>query len=88
MKKYDAILFDLDGTLLPMDNDLFIKTYLGLLVKKMAPSGYDKDLLVASLWKGTGARIKNDGSKNERRGLLELLCKGIRRPYLCRHRKL
>ena len=63
MKKYDAILFDLDGTLLPMDNDLFIKTYLGLLVKKMAPSGYDKDLLVASLWKGTGAMIKNDGSK-------------------------
>ena len=63
MKKYDAILFDLDGTLLPMDNDLFIKTYLGLLVKKMAPSGYDKDLLVSSLWKGTGAMIKNDGSK-------------------------
>ena len=63
MKKYDAILFDLDGTLLPMDNDLFIKTYLGLLVKKMAPRGYDKDLLVASLWKGTGAMIKNDGSK-------------------------
>ena len=63
MKKYDAILFDLAGTLLPMDNDLFIKTYLGLLVKKMAPSGYDKDLLVSSLWKGTGAMIKNDGSK-------------------------
>ena len=63
MKKYDAILFDLDGTMLPMDNDLFIKTYLGLLVKKMAPSGYDKDLLVSSLWKGTGAMIKNDGSK-------------------------
>ena len=34
MKKYEAILFDLDGTLLPMDNDLFIKTYLGLLAKK------------------------------------------------------
>ena len=49
MKKYDAILFDLDGTLLPMDNDLFIKTYLGLLVKKMAPRGYDKDLLVKGL---------------------------------------
>ena len=63
MKKYEAILFDLDGTLLPMDNDLFIKTYLGLLVKKMAPYGYDKDLLISSLWKGTGAMIKNDGSK-------------------------
>lgn len=63
MKKYDAILFDLDGTLLPMDNDLFIKTYLGLLAKKMASRGYEKDLLIASLWKGTGAMIKNDGKR-------------------------
>lgn len=63
MKKYDAILFDLDGTLLPMDNDLFIKTYLGLLAKKMAPLGYDKELLIASLWKGTGAMFKNDGKQ-------------------------
>ena len=63
MKKYDAVLFDLDGTLLPMDNDLFIKTYLGLLAKKMAPRGYDKDLLIPALWKGTGAMIKNDGVK-------------------------
>ena len=63
MKKYDAILFDLDGTLLPMDNDLFVQTYLGLLAKKMAPLGYDKDLLIPALWKGTGAMIKNDGTK-------------------------
>jgi len=63
MKKYEAILFDLDGTLLPMDNDLFIKTYLGLLAKKMAPYGYDKDLLVPALWKGTGAMFKNNGKQ-------------------------
>jgi FMN phosphatase YigB (HAD superfamily) len=63
MKKYEAILFDLDGTLLPMDNDEFIKAYLGLLAKKMASYGYDKDLLIASLWKGTGAMIKNDGKQ-------------------------
>lgn len=63
MKKYEAILFDLDGTLLPMDNDLFIKTYLGLLAKKMAPLGYEKDLLISSLWKGTGAMFKNNGKQ-------------------------
>ena len=63
MKKYEAILFDLDGTLLPMDNDLFIKTYLGLLAKKMAPLGYEKELLISSLWKGTGAMFKNDGKQ-------------------------
>lgn len=63
MKKYEAILFDLDGTLLPMDNDLFVKTYLGLLAKKMAPLGYEKELLISSLWKGTGAMFKNNGKQ-------------------------
>lgn len=63
MKKYEAILFDLDGTLLPMDNDLFIRTYFGLLVKKMAPRGYDKERLIPALWKGTGAMIQNNGVK-------------------------
>ena len=63
MKKYEAILFDLDGTLLPMDNDLFVRTYMGLLTKKMAPFGYDPELLISALWKGTGKMIKNDGSK-------------------------
>lgn len=36
-----TILFDLDGTLLPMDQEHFVKTYLGLLAQKMAPKGYD-----------------------------------------------
>lgn len=36
-----AILFDLDGTLLPMDNDAFTKYYFKLLCKKLAPMGYD-----------------------------------------------
>ena len=63
MKKYEAILFDLDGTLLPMDNDVFVQTYMGLLTKKMAPHGYDGKLLISALWKGTGEMIKNDGSR-------------------------
>lgn len=29
-----AILFDLDGTLLPMDQEIFIKAYFGGLAKK------------------------------------------------------
>ena len=36
-----AVLFDLDGTLLPMDQDVFLKSYLGSLSKKLAPAGYD-----------------------------------------------
>ena len=58
-----TILFDLDGTLLPMDQEKFVHYYLGLLAKKLAPHGYDPDLLINGIWKGTGAMIKNDGSR-------------------------
>lgn len=57
-----AILFDLDGTLLPMDQDEFVKAYFGLLAKFLAPKGYDPDLLIKGLWSGVGAMVKNDGS--------------------------
>ena len=32
-----TVLFDLDGTLLPMDQEEFTKGYLNLLVQKFAP---------------------------------------------------
>lgn len=57
-----TVFFDLDGTLLPMDQDVFLKAYLGGLAEKMAPYGYDSDLLVKSIWKGTGAMVLNDSS--------------------------
>ena len=59
-----TILFDLDGTLLPMDQDRFVQSYLVRMAKKLAPHGYDPDLLVKALWKGTGAMVKNDGSQS------------------------
>ena len=58
-----TFLFDLDGTLLPMDQDTFVKDYLGRMAKKLAPHGYDPDALVKGIWKGTGAMVKNDGSR-------------------------
>ena len=61
-----AVFFDLDGTLLPMDQDLFIGAYLGGLVKLLAPKGYDPKAVASALWASTGAMIKNDGKrKNE-----------------------
>ena len=57
-----AVLFDLDGTLLPMDQDEFVKAYFRLLAKKLAPYGYEPDKLVKAIWHGTGAMVKNDGS--------------------------
>jgi FMN phosphatase YigB (HAD superfamily) len=56
-----AVLFDLDGTLLPMDQDVFIKTYFTGLVKKLAPHGRQPDTLIRSIWAGTGAMVANDG---------------------------
>lgn len=57
-----AVLFDLDGTLLPMDQDVFVKTYFGAISKKLAHRGYDPKELVSVIWQGTGEMIKNDGT--------------------------
>ena len=56
------ILFDLDGTLLPMDQEKFIKAYVTGLATKMAPFGYDAKAIGEALWVGTGAMMKTDGS--------------------------
>lgn len=61
--KRKAILFDLDGTLLPQDQDIFVKAYFKLLAAKMAPRGYAPDALIKAIWHGTEAMIKNNGKK-------------------------
>ena len=58
-----TVLFDLDGTLLPMDQERFIKAYLGRMAKKLAPHGYDPEALTKAIWLGTGAMVKNDGTQ-------------------------
>lgn len=57
-----AILFDLDGTLLPMDQDVFTRGYFKLLAKKLIPYGYEPEALVKAIWHGTAAMVKNNGS--------------------------
>lgn len=57
-----AVLFDLDGTLLPMDQDAFIREYFGLLAKWMSDRGYDPKKMIETVIAGTTAMIKNDGS--------------------------
>ena len=61
-RNYRFIMFDLDGTLLPMDVDVFTKTYFGLLARKVAPLGYEPKSLVSAIWSGTEAMVNNDGS--------------------------
>lgn len=58
-----AVFFDLDGTLLPMNEKDFIQGYFGYLYKKVEKLGYEKEKLIDTIWKGTYMMVKNDGSK-------------------------
>ena len=58
MHTYEAILFDLDGTLLPMDLEQFTKGYFGLLARRF--SQYDSKTLISAVWEGTRAMTAND----------------------------
>ena len=70
----NAILFDLDGTLLPMDQDLFMKYYFGALVQKLVPLGYDKDSLINGIWAGIKAMVTNDGTKTNEAAFWNMFC--------------
>ena len=70
----DTVLFDLDGTLLPMDQDEFVNAYMGLLAKKLAPQGYDPRHLIAAIWAGTKAMVENDGQKSNEEVFWEDFC--------------
>ncbi len=58
-----TVLFDLDGTLLPMDQDLFANTYFSSIAKYVAPRGYEVESLIKGIWAGTKAMMKNTGEK-------------------------
>jgi len=61
--KLTTVLFDLDGTLVPMDQDVFVGDYFRRIAAKLAVHGYDPKSLVDMIWYGTYVMIKNDGSK-------------------------
>lgn len=69
-----AVLFDLDGTLLPMDQEAFTKAYFHTLSAKLAPFGYDPKALVNGIWAGTAAMVKNDGSRPNEQAFWETFC--------------
>ncbi len=56
-----TVFFDLDGTLLPMDQKRFIKSYFGRLARKMAPYGYDPQALIDAIQASMVAMVRNDG---------------------------
>ena len=63
-----TILFDLDGTLLPMNQKQFTESYLRGLAAFTAPYGFDPEELIKNVWQGTNAMVRNDGTMtNEER---------------------
>lgn len=68
------ILFDLDGTLLPMDQELFVKAYVKGLAAKMAPLGFDPQKVIDGLWAGTGAMMKNTSGKRNDEVFWQVFC--------------
>lgn len=61
-----AVLFDLDGTLLPLDQDEFIQSYMKQLAVWMAQYGYEPKQLIRTVWAGSEAMVRNNGlSTNE-----------------------
>lgn len=68
MKKITTVLFDLDGTLIRMDQDRFIELYFKSILGKLASLGYDAALMYKALEESVRATIKNDGTMlNEER---------------------
>lgn len=45
-----------------MDQNTFVKAYFGGLAKHLAPLGYEPQKLIDTVWAGTAAMVKNNGS--------------------------
>ncbi len=64
----NTILFDLDGTLLPMDQEYFTKLYFKALATHLAPLNIPTAELIDAVNSGMRAMLTNDGSHtNEER---------------------
>ena len=73
--KLKTILFDLDGTLLPMpDQEVFLKAYMKGLAAKVAPYGYEPRKLIDAVLMGTGMVMKNNGEETNEKVFWRAFC--------------
>lgn len=61
-----AVLFDLDGTLLPMNDDEFIKECFNLICKKFVNYGYEPKKFAHTIINGTKLMMQNKGEKTNK----------------------
>ncbi len=74
-----AILFDLDGTLLPMDLNEFTKAYAETMTEKFAVYGYDSKKFYNTIFAGISAMVKNDGQTSNEAVFFENFTKAFGR---------
>ncbi len=76
-KKYEALLLDLDGTLLEIDLEKFILAYVDLLSKRFAPR-IDRDEFITHLFGSTAVMVESiDPTKNNRIVFYEDFCRRV-----------
>ncbi|MBQ7343286.1 MAG: HAD family hydrolase [Clostridia bacterium] len=61
MRKITTVLFDLDGTLIRMDQDEFIRLYFVSILGKLGSLGYDTAIMKDALEGAVVATLRNDG---------------------------
>jgi len=69
-----TVLFDLDGTLLPIRQIEFVKAYFDSISRYIAPLGYKAEDLVASIKKGTYSMVNGDGTRPNEEIFWEVFC--------------
>ena len=61
--KIKAVLFDLDGTLLPLDQDEFSGAYVKAMADALSRCGYERERLISTIFCGIGKMVASDGTK-------------------------
>lgn len=68
MERFSTVLFDLDGTLLPMDQTKFTEFYFCEMARHAEPYGFEKKPLLKAIGASVEAMVRNDGTMtNEER---------------------
>lgn len=65
-RKIQAVLFDLDGTLIFHEQTSFLNSYFKCISAYIASKGYDPKLFIDATMYATGVVLANDGSKTNK----------------------
>lgn len=74
LREIDTFLFDLDGTLLPMDMDEFTRLYFKELTKTFSDL-IEPERLVQYVWAATKDMVNNDGQRTNQEVFMESFSK-------------